>query len=394
MAVIKVAQIGGIYPATLPRNLPDTAAQVSENLLARTGEFRPLATDVTAAVLVVANPKSLYRLARKADGTFNTDMSAGWRANAAVVNYAKAQIDDSTTERTYYTFDDGSAPPRAFDAVGADRQMGVPAPTDKLAVTLVPQYTFTRDQKQIEKSQAMQQVLGMLAAHSTMTRVGLADELPAVGWLAESDFSSAPDADRKVLRLFALDPATKAVVATYGEMPVTETAWLFDPALGGYYATKPAGYNVPYWAAGHSLWWAIPVRGFARAYDLNTPALVAALQTVDMPGTQGAEKWITPAESWTIADRLALRFDKDEPAVKNKTDAMRAKQQEASNTFNRGGAETLTQSVAGFYARADIAASIASSKATFAETIWRYAEMLGKATSAPWYDTSNTGGSA
>jgi hypothetical protein len=305
-----------------------------------------------------------------------------------VVNYAKAQIDDSTTDRTYYTFGDGSAPPRALDALGGDRQMGVPAPTVKPAVTLVPKYTFTRDQKQIETAQALQQIYKMMADAAVLMRVGLADALPEVGWLAESDFSTAPDADRKVIRVFALNPATKAVIATYSDMPITETAWLFDPALGGYYATKPGGYTLPAWATGHTLWWAIPMRGFARAYDVNTAALTTSLQTVNMPGTQGLQKWVNATEAGTIAQRIYTVFDKDEPAVKNQIDAMRAKQQEASNAFNRGGAVSLTQATTNFYARSDIAASIASSKATFAESIWRYAEMIGTATAAPWYDNS------
>lgn len=385
MAVIKLTQLDGLYPGVLPRNLAPTAAQTSENLLARTNEFRPLLTDTTVATIGTSDPKSLFRLARKSDGSFNADMSTGWRMNANEVNYVKAQIDDSTTERTYYTFGDGSAPPRALDATGADRLLGVPAPTVKPAVTLVPKYTFTEELKQIESDQALQQAIQMVFDSATLALVGLAEALPIEGWLPQTDFSTEPEADRKVMRVFALNPSTKAVIDTYSDMLVTDTAWLFNPALGGYYGTAPVGYTLPAWATGHSLWWVITMRGFARAYDINTVSLKAAFKTINLPGTEGAQKLLTDGEAQILADRVALAFDKDEPEVKSLIDALKAKQSDAANAFNSAGMVALNRAVTDFYSRADVASSIASAKAAFAETIWRYAEMIGTATAAPFY---------
>lgn len=385
MSMIKLTQLDGLYPSVLPRNLAPTAAQAAQNLLARTNEFRPLLTDTAVATVGTSNPKSLFRLARKADGTFNADMSTGWRVNASEVNYVKAQIDDSTTERTYYTFGDGSAPPRALDATGVDRQMGVPAPTVKPAVTLVPKYTFTQALKQTEQKQVLQEAIQMVLDASTPLLVGLADALPQEGWLPASDFSTEPDADRKVLRVFALDPTSKAVVDTYSDMPITETAWIFNPALGGYYGTKPVGYTLPAWATGHSLWWVVPMRGFARGYDINEVTLKAALQTLDLPGTEGAQKLMNLTEATQMATYISLLFDKDDPVVKSLIDAMRTKQTEVANAFNRAGVVALKQSVADFYLRPEIASSIANAKVTFAQAIWRYAEMIGTATAKPFY---------
>lgn len=145
MAVIRIQAFGGEMPSTAPRSLPEQMAQVARNLIASTPEFRPAMNASSVASSGVSNPATIHRLARTSGGAFNDNMASGWIANASEVQYVKGQIDDDLTERTYYTFGDGSAPPRVLDATGQDRQLGVPAPSTAPAATVnvVDELTIT-----------------------------------------------------------------------------------------------------------------------------------------------------------------------------------------------------------------------------------------------------------
>lgn len=385
MAVIKLTKLGGIYPAILPRNLVEDGAQFSENLLARTSEFRPLATDLTVATSGISNPKSIYRLARNADGTINTNIATGWRASAFVINLAKANINDNKTERVGYTYGDGSNRPGVIDATGEDRVMGIPAPT--VAPTLVRNevYTFTPQLKVTEKAAAIREATHLVKLNATPSLVGVDSFLPATGWIRESDFSTEPDAEKNILRIFAVDPTTRAVIDTYSDMAEADAAWIFDPALGGHYSSAPGGYTLPAWATGHSLWWVIKLRGFARAYDITEATLATALETIDMPGTQGATPYLTSGEATTVAARIGTAFDKDQVPVKSLTDTLLARQLTVANNFARGGELSVVQATKDFYSKADVTATILAAKQAYAEQIWRYAEMIGTATATPFY---------
>lgn len=133
MAVLKIENFGGELPSVSPRALPADAAQTNRNLFLATREFRPLATDLTVAACEDGT-KTLHRFARDASGNFNTNPSTGWITSTQERSYVKGQINDERTERTYLTFDDGSARPRVIDATGADRLLGVPRPAS-LAVS-------------------------------------------------------------------------------------------------------------------------------------------------------------------------------------------------------------------------------------------------------------------
>lgn len=128
MTILKITNFGGELPRVSPRALRADAAQVNSNLLATSSEFRPLLGDSVIGT-APAGAKTLYRLSRDASGNLRTDPASGWIAETVSKNYVKGQINDDATERTYVSFNDGSAPPRAIDALGADRQLGVPAPT-------------------------------------------------------------------------------------------------------------------------------------------------------------------------------------------------------------------------------------------------------------------------
>lgn len=392
MAVLKLTQLGGRYPSILPRNLPPTGAQVAENLDAATTEFRPLGADTTVFTTLgtapgtVSSPKRLFRFDRTISGTLNSDDTTGWRSTADYRSFVKTQLTNDALGRVYYTYEDGSQPPGVLSVDGADRALGVPAPTLKPTVVYNEGYTFTPDAKITELAAARQKAIdAVLNVGVTRALVGLGNLLPAPGWLRQSDVSTAPYAEKNLIRVFALDPATNAVIATYSDMPVSESAWIFDPALGGYAATAPVGYTPPSWAAGHTKWWCIVVRGFAEAFDVNTTALSTSLQAIDMPGTQGAQKLLSSSEANTMATRFYDAADKDEPAVKTMVDTLTEKQQLLGNMFAKGGSSQLSKAITDFYSKSDVAASINAAKDAYALAVWRYVEMIGTATADPFY---------
>lgn len=392
MAVIKLTKMGGVYPSVLPRNLPEAGAQVAQDLDSTTLEFRPLGANTTVftalgtAALTDANPKTLYRFDRTSSGAINSDDTTGWLSSATFRNVVKSQLNNDALGRIYVTSENGVIPPAVVSVDGQNRQLGVPAPIVKPTVTRNDVYTFTPERRQIELASAQQQAIdAVLMVGVTRALVGLGSVLPLVGWLPQSDFSNEPFAEKNIIRVFPLDPATNALIGTYSAMSIAEAAWIFDPALNGFIGTAPVGYTPPSWAAGHTKWWCITLRAFSEAFDVNVSALSTALQAIDMPGTQGATKLLTSAEATTMATRLNDIADKDEPAVKAFIDAMIEKQELVNNLFNRGGAALLARAVTDFYNSAPISSSIDDYKDAYAEAIWRYVEVLGTATAAPFY---------
>lgn len=132
MAAVKITNFGGEAPSVSPRALGPEASQENRNLLLSTSEFRPVREDKLVAG-TLAGTKSLYRFARRVDGTFNSDPTTGWITKNIERSYVKGQINDERTERTYLTTDDGSLPPRTIDVTGQDRRLGVPRPTKLIA---------------------------------------------------------------------------------------------------------------------------------------------------------------------------------------------------------------------------------------------------------------------
>lgn len=134
MAVIKLQVFGGEVPSLSARSLPADKARISANLHPGVSEFRPLRENKMVATLAMSNPLSLHRLERKGDGTLNDDPSTGWLPYTGLRSFAKGQVNDDLTGRTYYSFDDGSAPPRVMDAGVNPARDGLPvsAAVDKL----------------------------------------------------------------------------------------------------------------------------------------------------------------------------------------------------------------------------------------------------------------------
>jgi hypothetical protein len=391
MAVIKLTALGGLYPSLLPRNLPDGGAQVAQNVNSVTSEFRPLGQDTTVftqlgtASLTAANPKSLYRQDKTSGGQLNTNDSTGWLSSSTFRSTVKTQLNNDLLGRIYISEEAGASRPTVLSIDNSVRILGLPAPATAPAVEYVEQYTFSPEQRDIEVAAVLQEAIQVTRTEGvTRVLVGLGDQVPAVGWVRQSAFSSAEYAEKIVLRVFAVNPSTNAIIDTYGAMPITESSWVFDPALGGFSATASAG-TLPSWAAGHTKWWCVPLKGFAEAFDVNDAALQDALEDLPMPGKQGTEKLLTSAEATTFVERISDLADKDKPAVKTHIDDLIQKQSIVADVFNRGSAAFLNKAIQDFYSASPVNSSIESAKEAYALKIWRYVEMIGQATATPFY---------
>lgn len=397
MPVLKFTALGGLEPSIEARALPDNGAQVANNLNPGSPTFRALLGDKPVSTVAVSNPKTLYRFDRKADGSLNTDDTTGWLVNAQQLNLVRTQIDDDNTGKIYYTAADGSGVMRWHNAAGQDRQVGVPAPTTAPTITSInDSYVFTPDVRTSELTSVLDQAVKLVQGLATPAWVGPDEYLPP-GWVRRSDFVPPTDplyaaTQREVVRVFAVHPTTNAVLNTFTDMPVDESAWVFDQTLGGSYYTLPAGVTPPAWATGYTKFWTIPMRAFAQAYDIPPVATKAALLTLKMPGTQGAQPLLTSTQADAIVTQISEHGDKDAWRVKSKIDALQAKVLDTAAIFTTGGRASLTKQTELFYQRADVQVTLTSAQNDFAEAIWGYVRMLGVATATPFYQDYNSGG--
>lgn len=320
----------------------------------------------------------------------NTDETAGWKSTPALLNLVRQQLNDDTTGKIYYTPTDGSAPMRWHNAAGVDRQAGVPAPTTAPTIVSVNDgYVFTQDVRTFELTAVLDQAVQIVMANTSAAWAGPDEPLPT-GWVRTREFVAPSDprydgVQRDVIRVFAVDPTTGAVVDTFSDMPPDESAWVFDQTLGGSYYT-PTGVTLPAWATGYSKFWIIGMRAFAQVYDIDPVAIKAGLLTLKMPGTQGAKPLLTGAEADAIVARLVDHGDKDGLRVGAKIAALRTKIWDVAARFTTGGRISLDAQTAAFYQRADVLATLGNAKSDFAEAIWGYLRMIGLATAAPFWE--------
>lgn len=201
MAVIKITNWGGEAPSLSDRALKPDQAAIAKNLYPRVNEFRPLQEDTVVVAALpggVSNPKTLFRLERKADGTLNSDPATGWTTSSEVMSYAKGQINDDLTGRTYYSFDTGPAtPPRVKDAginpardglpvtTAVDKVLGVPAPVNAPKVTLIVGDELTPEEFDATVKIKITEVAAKVRASVSFQLVGAyAVDATAPGYLA------------------------------------------------------------------------------------------------------------------------------------------------------------------------------------------------------------------
>lgn len=278
MAVLKISQFGGESPSASSRVLPAGIARQASNLLASTGEFRPLRNDLAVATLAVSNPVSVHRLARTSAGAFSTDMSTGWIASASDINYVKGPVNDDLSERTYYTYNDGSAPPRVLDAKGTDRLMGVPAPKNAPGVSVEIVDEFTAADAYSGDTATHKEIAAAIDSSFVLSHQGnaIAPMTPgagSVGWAPNgSGMPSTSDAYWNFL-----------VPLVAGQMNANYT-YLTRPEFGGQEVT----------VAG-TTFFAVPIKLQAPIWTVDGPTLSSALGGIMHP-TRPAEVLLDPAE--------------------------------------------------------------------------------------------------
>ncbi|MFA5567468.1 MAG: hypothetical protein WC972_02370 [Trueperaceae bacterium] len=372
MPAIRIDEPGGMLPSLEPRDLPGAAAQTSHNLQQASSKFRPLPAALTVAASPVTNPQTIYRLARKSDGTFNDNPAVGWISRSEDINFVKGQINDDAKERTYYTFNDGSAPPRVLDVSGADRQLGVPAPASAPTVTVAEVDEFTPD----DKTAAVEAVSGQLASivreHLSAAWLGAPDPGSSTqGYVNLQDAGGSPTTQPFMARVFKLTSRNGAnngaMENTYSGAGADAFTWVYDLAAQPFYATSNA--SSPAWqgyVAGNApdhVCLAFPA--YALTYSINAVALAAALKAVPLPGaefTDDPTAKLFTAEEVDGPDGTVTRFQNylstANPEVAKRLSAVETKFSELQTILAGGTADSLAAEVAAFYNKADVAAEI------------------------------------
>lgn len=396
MSVLHTLNFGGLVPQAGKRALPDNAAQTATNLLASSQEFRPLQADtevVTASG--VSNPKTIYRLQRKADGSLNTDhtSAATWKVNALEVSYARHQLNNDVTERTSLTYNDGSAPARVIDALATDRLLGVPKPTAAPTVVVTEVAEFTTDERNANIEAIANYVRNIATVNVTPVWRGSpsldsADYRP--GWThdgyADRDYIPGVDPEEaQQLRLFRTTSTGGAnngtISDTYTDLPTEGLTWPFDPALGGFWKTATADWGT--WAGTTHDHWCIPFHAYGLTYDIDVTALGTALALMEMPNGNGLEdRLLTTEQVAEIVDQVGDLGNQQWTDVAPKLNALYAKVNQAKVLLDGGTAAALVSATAAFYAKTEIEDIFTDAVANAAEAIW--AQAVQAATYVDW----------
>lgn len=348
MSVIVLNNMGGVRPSTLPRALPDGDAQIANNLLARTTEFRPLQNDVPVATSPVGNPKTLYRTARDSSGAFTSNMALNWRTNAQHVNYVKGQVNDQRSERTYYTQADGSAPPRVFSVAevdengsffaGVDKPLGVPPPETATGRVVSSGAVFTVDQRTSLLRAAGAEMIRILGENLLLDWVGWphpgtgAEYGPngRAGWLDQEGFSVQGTNNNQVYsnvwRVAAVGGlGSTNILSTYSSFPGGQGEagkGVFDPRLNGQYQMAQAPYNKA-WVRLNEYHIVVPIPAYGRTYRWNSSAVAALWEAqVKMPGTNGTKPMFTRAQGEKFLNLMLTKYGASAPRIKTLTDRL------------------------------------------------------------------------
>lgn len=283
MTIIKIDNFTGELPRVSPRALGE-AAQVNSNLLATSTEFRPLQADATITT-APAGAQTLYRMSRDGSGNLHTSDSAGWIAEATYKSYVKGQIADDATERTYVTFNDGSAAPRAIDATGQNRVLGVPKPAS-LTVALNAVGEFTQDDALAADTTVTAKISDAIKAAMVENHYGNAITITApnsttVGWLYHGATTGLPST--------SVNQVNFCVPVVGGNMHAS-FSFLKDARYGGMQITYSG-----------STYWAVAIDLYASIWLPDDVALTDRLGELKDPSDPtGAADLFDPAEITSI----------------------------------------------------------------------------------------------
>jgi hypothetical protein len=335
----------------------------------------------------IPNPKTIYRLARTSGGAFNTDMTTGWIVKAGEMSFVKAQINNDTTERTFATFDDGSAPPRVYDATDlvTGRQLGVPFPSTAPALTVNVVEQFSTDDR----------TAAVKAAEDAFKTLSLDTTILIPTWFGsasttESDFRPGTSHDGYVdavtvpsitdqsqqLRVFRLSTTgganTGAISNTYDSAhDATYYQWVTDPLLTGFYKTSTSGAPLwPTWASTNKDHWCVPFTAYAMGFGTNGTPLETALAAMTMPGADTPTDLFTSdqitAVMATVADVLERKWEAGAPYL----NTLKAEVDNLKVMLGGGGSAQRAASITAFYAQSDVTTEINNSIANLAEALW------------------------
>jgi hypothetical protein len=375
MAVTKITTVGGLAPSISARALPDAAGQKAHNILPSIAEFRPTAGDV--AVAPTSYAKTIYRLARTSTGAFNTNPATGWVTSADERSYVKGQLNDDTTERTYFTFNDSDQPPRAIDAQGANRRLGVPAPTVAPTVTANIVDEYTAEDRDADLSVAALEAAKIIKANMVQAWVGpevagnpTSNQIAYFG-RAAPEFNPADDA--QMVRVYGLGASGPGVVASYSPVDPSKFAWIYDVGLGGFEHTKTAGEAVIKNLA-EQRFLCVPYYGRAVTYKLERAAFITAIQALEVAGTkqfsaETAEKLADAVDDATIGASVKTLFTDH----KNKVSTVLA-------LLDGGADATYVAQVQAFYSKAAVTAEISAAVDNLAASVYQFAVSLRNAT--------------
>jgi hypothetical protein len=367
MAVLRVDNVGGIYPAQQPRNLPAGAGQVASNLLAGVASFRPLAVDAVVATAGSINPQTLYRLARTSAGAFNTDMTLGWITNPAVVNYVKSQIDDIATERTYYTYGDGSQPPRVTNAQGVDRPLGVVAPFGSPGAVLNAVTEFTTEKRDSDIAASIGKIIQTIQNNLIVTWIGTDPVLSSTpGYVnRQTAFATATTQDQqmRVYRTGSLNGANNGTIintyCAYG--PDSFAPWVWDGAVESLWFLPTNGTLAWFGYIGGSAQdhVAVPFYAYGRGYSMG-PNMATALAALILPGTSATPLLTTAQITGTggLIEYVTKWISQTEPTVVPKIQALTDKVARLKLLLDGGTIGGAMAERTAFYAKAEVAAAV------------------------------------
>ena len=382
MAVLRVTNFGGLKPRASARALPADAAQTAHNLQANTREFRPLATDTQViANTGLTNPLTIFRLQRNSDGSLNTDFTdlTKWKVYAGRRSFVKAQVNDDTTDRHYYSFDDGTAAPRVLDATGNDRQLGVPAPTTAPTVSVNETDEFTSEDRATGLQAALALAIKAVQDSASVVWRGAADPgTGTTGYLNRTTANGFATADpSQQVRVYRLAASGGAISDSYTALDDSAFNWVFDPSLAAIVGDSTAG--TPAWAGtAGTPHICIPYSAYGLTYSINTSTLTTALAAITMPGKTDGTKLFTTDQVAEIVGEISDYADPAGPTIQPKIQALAAKVTELRTLLDGGGRNSVVAQTTAFYSKADVVAAIDDAIDSWANFVFNKADDIAR----------------
>lgn len=379
---LRIKNFGGLVPKASARELPDESAQTATNLRPGTREFRPLAQDTTVVSGFTANPVTIWRLQRKADGTLNTNFADGttWRASGArEVSAAKVPLNDNRTDRHIYTYNDGAEPPRVIDATGDDRLLGVPAPTvaPTLTVNVVDEYTS--EDRNADLEAARTQVLNIVRGNATAVWRGATH--PGTGTTGYLDrftvYGFNPEDLSQQVRFYRLTGAGGTVSDAYSTVAAANFSWILDPLLPSILGVTNA--STPAWGGlAGTQHIGIPFAAYGLTYDINTATIRTQLAAIARPGATDGSKLFTTAQIDTLVSNLDGYTSPTGAVVKPKLDALSGAVTALKELLDGGKRTSLSAARQAFYSKTAVATALTTAKDNFAQAVFNMADLVAK----------------